>query len=440
MFFLPIALSLLILAAPSAAQEIPAISTSSQDQLVDRVAAVVGDSIILMSQVSEQMLRLQAGGTPLPSSPEELAVVEEQVLEDLVNQQLLLQAALRDTTITISDDRVEETLRDAWDDQVDRFGTEAALREALEPQGQSLASYRATLRDEIRRSLLLQSYIQTRRQEARLIPVEEAEVEAYFQRERERLGRRPATLTFRQVVLLPQPSDSAKALAKEEAERILGLIREGEDFTDLARRFSDDPGSRQAGGDLGWYRRGSGLVQEFEDVAFGVREGMITGPVETMFGAHLIRVERVRGAERKIHHILVGAEVTESDVERARGRAEEIRAAVAEGASLQDFRGEQANLGLPDSLEITQDQLDQLPSGYASSLRSAEANEVLGPVEFPAQGNPAFAVIQVLAVRDEGEYSLDDLRTQVRERIRAEKFEDRLIRDLQDRTFVEVRR
>jgi peptidyl-prolyl cis-trans isomerase SurA len=440
MRLLLVALSVVLFSAPAAAQDMPAMPTSSQDQLVDRVAAVVGDSIILMSQITEQMLRMQAGGVPLPSDPSELAMVEGEVLEDLVNQQLLLQAAARDTTIAISDARVEETLRDAWDDQVERFGSEAALREALEAQGQSLASYRATLRDEIRRSLLLQSYIQTRRQEARLIPVEEAEVEAYFQRERERLGRRPATLSFRQVVLLPQPSDSAKAAAKEEAERILDLIRDGEDFADLARRFSTDPGSRQAGGDLGWYRRGAGLVQEFEDAAFGIREGMITGPVETMFGAHIIKVERVRGAERKIHHILIGAEVSESDVERTRNRAAEIRAEVTEGASIGDFSGEQRDLGLPDSLEITQDQLDQLPSGYAQALRNAQPDQVLGPVEFPAQGNPAFAVIQVLGVRDEGEYSLEDLRAQIRERIRGEKFEERLIQDLRDRAFVEVRR
>ncbi len=431
---------LAVLAGPALAQEVPVLAPTSQSQTVDRVAAVVGDSIILVSEITEQLLRMQAAGMPVPSDPTELSAVEGEILEDLVNQQLLLQAAARDTTITIPDSRVEETLRDAWEDQVERFGTEAALREALEAQGQSLSSYRAGLREEIRRSLLLQSYIQMRRQEARLIPVEEAEVESYFQRERERLGRRPATLSFRQVVLLPQPSDSAKAVARDEAERLLELIRGGESFSDLARRFSDDPGSRQAGGDLGWYRRGAGLVQEFEDAAFGVREGMIVGPVETMFGAHIIRVERVRGAERRIHHILVGAEVNEGDVARAQARAEEIRAEVEAGAPISRFADEGQDMGVPDPLEIPQDQLGQLPSGYAQVLRTVQAGDVVGPVEFPAQGNPGFAVIQVLDVRDEGEFTLDDLRSQIRERIRGEKFEERLIRDLRDRTFVQVRR
>lgn len=433
-------LALVLLAAPAAAQDMPAMPTSSGTELVDRVAAVVGDSIILMSEITEQMFRVQAAGGTIPSDPQELQAMEEAILEDLVNQQLLLQAALKDTTISVSDDRVEETLRDAWDDQVNRFGTEAALREALQAQGQTLASYRAGLREEIRRSVLLRTYIQMRRQEARVVPVEEAEVVDFYEREMERLGARPATLSFRQTVLLPQPSDSAQAVAREEAERILDLIRDGEDFADLARRFSDDPGSRQAGGDLGWYRRGSGLVREFEDAAFSIPEGRITGPVETMFGAHIIKVERIRSAERKIHHILIGAEVTDADVARTRARADEIRAEAEGGTPLSRFSGEHEQLGLPDSLEITQDQLDQLPSGYAAALRAVQGGEIVGPVEFPAQGNPAFAVIQVLSVRDEGEYSLEDLRPQIREQIRGEKFDERLIRDLRARTFVEVRR
>jgi peptidyl-prolyl cis-trans isomerase SurA len=409
-------------------------------QLVDRVAAVVGDSIILASEVTEQLLRMQAAGVPFPTDPAELAELEREVLDDLIQQQLFLQAAAADSTITLSEDRVEDTLRDAWEDQVNRFGTEAAFREALEAQGQSLASYRAGMRDDIRRTLLLQSYMQSRRQEARLIPVEEAEVEAFYARERSRLGRRPATLSFRQIVLLPMPSDSAKAVARAEAERIQELIRQGDDFADLARRFSGDPGSRQAGGDLGWYRRGSGLVQEFEDAAFSMREGEIRGPVETQFGAHILRIERIRGAERKIHHILVAAEVTADDVVRARERVEEIQREISEGAPFSRFLEAHQMPALPDSLEITQDQLGQLPSGYAAALRTARGGELLGPVEFPSQGNSAFALIQVLAVRDEGEFTLDDLRPQIRERIRSEKFEERLVEELKARTFIEIRR
>lgn len=87
----------------------------------------------------------------------------------------------------------------------------------------------------------------------------------------------------------PEPRDEAQALAL--AVEIRSKLGAGEDFAALAAQYSDDPGSKASGGELGWYAKGQGLVQEFEDAAFSLAVGQISDPVKTEFGYHIIQVE-----------------------------------------------------------------------------------------------------------------------------------------------------
>ncbi len=417
----------------------------AEGELVDRVAAVVGDSIILYSQVQEELARvqaqLQAEGRSLPEDPEEIQALEREIVGDLVNQMLVLQAADQDTLVSVSDARVEDTFRQAWNDQLQRFGSESDLRAAVEARGETLAQYRAGLREEIRKSLLQQSYLQSQRAGAEGVVVEEDEVREYYERERDRFGERPATLTIRHVFFDPQPSDSAKTAARERAEELLDMLRQGEEFETLARRYSDDTESAQEGGDLGWYRRGDGLVEDFEDAAFALREGQTSGVVETPFGAHIIRTDRVRGPERRIRHILVAAETTSDDEERARTRAEEAAEQIRQGASFAEFSEDATRFGIPDSLTVQESQLDQFPEAYATALRGSSQGEVVGPVRFPLgeQDLHVYAVARVDERREAGEFSYEDVRGQIRTNLRDQRFTERLVERLRTRTYVDIR-
>lgn len=87
----------------------------------------------------------------------------------------------------------------------------------------------------------------------------------------------------------PEPRDEAQALAL--ITEIQQKLSAGEDFAELARQYSDDPGSKEEGGDLGWFPRASGFVQEFEEAAFKLQPGEVSPPVRTQFGYHLVKVE-----------------------------------------------------------------------------------------------------------------------------------------------------
>ncbi len=414
---------------------------SNGDELVDRIVAVVGDSIILRTEVQSYLIQLEAQGVPVaPEGSAERGEWEEEALNDLINQLLLVQAASRDTLVTVSEDRVEAALRQTWEQQIQAFTSEARLRQAIEDRGQTVTQYRAELRNDIRRSLLVEGYFALRAQQARgLPPVEESEIREFFERERGRLGRRPATLTFQQAFIFPSPSDEAMARAREQAEELRARILTGEDFAELARRFSADSASRNLGGDIGWFRRGGGLVEEFEDAAFSLRPGIVSPVVETMYGAHLIQIERVRGPERKIHHILIAAETDPEDAVRARASAEEAMERIRAGEPFRNFTGDQRSANLPDSISIEADRLGQFPSEYAAALSGASPGEMVGPVRFPTGQGDAWVVVRMLEVREAGEYSYEDVRSIIVERLQEEKFRERLLTNLRARTHVEIR-
>jgi len=414
-------------------------TTPPADQIVERILAVVGDSVVLMTQIDEQIMRLRAQGAAIPIDVEGLDEVRGELLDQLVNELLVVQEAIRDTLIVVEDAEVEERVTEDLAQRVRAFGGQSALLQALSAQGMTMAAYREMLKTQVRRSLLRDQYLQRRSQSLSSIIVPEEEVRAFFDAQRETIGQRPPTVTFAQLVFDPTPSDTAVDLARVEAEAIRARALEGEDFAELARRNSDDSGSQQLGGDLGWFRRGN-MVPEFEDEAFTLGEGEIGDLVETAFGFHIIKVERRRGGEVNARHILIQPEVLPGDINRARILGMELRGRIEAGESIADLRETYGNLDVPDTMAaVPMDQLGELPPGFDAALENAEPGMLSGPLEYEAQGQSHFAIIQVVEVREEGAYSYEDVEDQIRSRLREQILMEQIISDLREKAYIDIR-
>lgn len=424
-------------AAPHATAQEPA----PPGELVDRIIAVVGDSIILRTDIDVALLQLAASGQPLPEDPAALEDLRRQVLEAEINELLLVQAALADTTIAVSEERIETYVDQTVESRSQAFGGMTALRQALRAQGRTLEDFREMLAKDQRRTLLAQQYLSKMRQTRPPPPVTAEEIREYFEANRQQLGQRPATVSFKQVVIATEPADSAESSSRAVAEDLLRQLRTGEpdsaEFARLAREYSEDPGTSEQGGDLGWFQP-SRMVDAFADAVRRLRPGEISDVVESSYGFHIIKLERIRGSERRARHILIRPEISDADEARARQLADSIAGEVRSGTPIDSLIERYSDPA--EQSRIAPRPRSQLPPPYNTELAAADSGDIIGPIRLSANANGTkWAVVQVTAAQEAGDYTLEDVRTQIRNQLRNQKMMDEIVRALRKRTYVDIR-
>jgi peptidyl-prolyl cis-trans isomerase SurA len=406
---------------------------------VDRVLAIVGNRPVLASQVEEEIFSREAQGAKLPTDPEGIAAVRQQVVSSIIDEELLVQQAQRDTAIKVTDEEIASGVEEQVRKVRGNFTSEVEYRAELQKAGfQTPEEYRRWLSDQQRRAAFQNRLVEKLRGEGKLKAVSptEKEMKQFFDEQRASLGTRPATLSFRQIVISPKPSPEAKARTKAQADSIVLELRRGADFATAARRFSQDPGSKEQGGSLNWFRRGV-MVPEFERVAFALKPGVVSDPVESPFGYHIIQVERVQPAEVQARHILLSPEIDSAHTDSARATAEMVRKALEAGArfdSLQrryhDPSAEREAQGVP---------ITKLPENYAKVIGTADSGTVVPVFTLPAGGREQFVVLQVTGRRPEGDVKYEDVRDRIREQLGQQLAIRRYLDRLREATYVEIR-
>lgn len=427
-----------VLAAVVTFAFVPFAAHAQQQERVGFVVAVVGDSVILNYDIEEDVFRTVAQSQQPPPQGAALERLRRELLESRIDQLVILQAAARDTSIRVDQSTVDGAVQQEVQRRQRALGGPAQLEAALRQSGLTMVEFRAQLQQQIRRERLIQAYVSRQQQTRRPPPVTEAEMVRYLADNRERLGERPATVIFEQVVVPVTPSDSALSRARLKADSMYALATSGSEFEDLARRFSDDPGTRERGGDLGYFREGT-MVREFSNAAFAMRPGQISPPIRTSFGYHIIKLERIRGAERQARHILIRPDVAESDVQRTSALADSLAMELRNGADIDALiarygdRDEQARIG-----PIVR---DQLPEPYLTALATATTGAIVGPLPIGEATQQKWAVVQVVNVQQSGEYSLDDayVRAQIRRLLEQEKLLEEIVGELRRGTYIDVR-
>ncbi|UCF18295.1 MAG: peptidylprolyl isomerase [Gemmatimonadota bacterium] len=422
------------LAGPTAAVA----SQQDPSELVDRIVAVVADTVILQSELAEYIVQLRAQGAQLPEDPDSLQKFMEEALERKVDEVLVVVHAERDG-ITVSDTELDEAVDRRLNAIRGQFRSQQEFEEALRARGVTPPEFRIWLSQQERGAMLVQRYVGTKMSEAQPVAVSEEEIREVFEAQKATLPPKPATVTLKQVVITPRPTDDARLIAEERAEEALSRVRSGEDFARLAREYSEDPASRERGGELGWVRRGQ-LLPEFEEALFDMRTGDVSDIVETQVGFHVIKLERIRGNERSAKHILVRPEVTDADIERADRVATDVTAALRAGADIDSLIG--AHGDPSQQSELIDYPQDQLPPGYRDTLPFAQVGDILGPVriESPAVPGGGFWIVgKLLASSPGGEWTFEDTRENIRIQIQQQKMLERLVQRLREQTYIEIR-
>jgi peptidyl-prolyl cis-trans isomerase SurA len=408
--------------------------------VVDRVVAVVGNRPVLASQVDEEIFSRQSQGAQMPNDPEGLKAIRQQIVSSIIDEELLLQQAHRDTAITVTDEEIASGVEEQVRKVRSNFTSEVDYTTELKKAGfQTPEEYRRWLTDQQRRAAFQNRLIEKLRNDGKLKPVAptEKEMKQFFEEQKASLGSRPATLSFRQIVVTPAPTQAAKDRTKAQADSIVLELRRGADFATAARRFSQDPGSKEQGGSLNWFRRGV-MVPEFEKVAFSLKPGVVSDPVESPFGYHIIQVERVQPGEVQARHILLVPELDSARVAQSRILADSLRNALAAGASfdsLQRLHHDRTAEREAENVPVT-----KLPENYAKAIGEAAPDSLLPVFVMPGAGSrDQFVVLQVTDRRPEGEIRYEDVRDRIRQQLGEQLAIRRYLDGLRKSTYVEIR-
>ena len=406
---------------------------------VDRIVAVVGDQPLLWSDILTAVNQRRAQGAVIPTDSVGQAAMAKSVLNDLVDEEILIQKAKElkleasETEIVASADRQIKSVRD-------QFKSDEEYRAELKRSGYGTPEeYRRTLVDQYRRQSLQQKAFTELRKRAKPVAISDQDITEAFERSKNNLQKRPALISFRQIIVAAKPSAEARARALARAESLLVEIRKGGDFEEIAKRESMDPGTKALGGDLGWSRRGSGLVPEFERVLFSLSPGQVSNVVETAFGYHIIRVDRVQAAEVKAHHILIAPVIDSTDVESAHKEADSVAIAWRRGVSFDSLVTKHHD-PTEEKGVLQPFPVDSLPASYQPAIATAKPGDITPPfVLANPRGAPKWGILQVLTLTQAGKYDMAEVREQIRAQLADERTIRQLLDDLRKQTYVSIR-
>jgi peptidyl-prolyl cis-trans isomerase SurA len=291
----------------------PLFTAAQNDVVIDQVVAVVGQNIILESDIENQyyQYRMQSGMISGGSS------VRCQMLENLLFQKLLLNQAEIDS-ILVPDLEIEQTM----DQRLRYFIAQLGSRERFEEYyGKSVEEFKEEFRDDI------EDQIKVERAQAEVVAnvaVTPSEVKAFFRAiPEDSIPLVNSTVLIGEIVRTPPVSLEQKLMIKDRLRGLRERVLEGESFATLAILYSEDPGSAKKGGELGFYGRGE-LYKEFEAVAFKLEDGEVSEIVETKAGFHIIQLIERKGEYVNVRHILLRTKVSPLDLTMAKAYLDTI--------------------------------------------------------------------------------------------------------------------
>ena len=409
-------------------------------EIVDRIVAVVGDTAVLFSEIIESIVQLGAQGQEVPQiGTPEFDTLAAETLTNLVNSRILLQKA-KESDITVPQEMLDGETDRRFREIRNAFPSATEFQDAVAKSGRSLVQYRQWLRGQVRSQMLIDEYVRANSENLPPVIVTDEEIQQYF--DENLIGEiRPASISFEQVVIEPKPGEAARDSSLALADQVLEELRDGKDFQIAARQYSMDMSNRDQGGDLGWIQR-SALVPAFADAAWAARTGQAVGPIATRFGYHIIRVDNVRGGERKIRHILIQPIIDETDFRRTGELAIAIADSIREGADVKVMADRYGVREVPVRFpEIPYDQVGQFGEAYVRALSNPIPGSVVGPFQTEGfiPGRPVFSVVRIIGYQSEGSWKMEDVREQIRDNLINEKGYVLFLDELRDEVYVDVR-
>ncbi len=399
------------------------LSHAQDAKVVDRVAAVVGNSVILQSDIEMQYAQYLSEGNN--ANPD----IKCFILERLLTNKLLAQQAVIDS-ISVSEDEVDDNINNRLRYMTQRAGGQERLEQFL---NRSLLQYKEEMRPDVKEQLIAQKMQAKITEKTDITPLE---VKRFFESlPKDSLPNYGTEVEIGELVVHPKLTKEEKQPFYDRAESIRRGILAGDDFGTMARLYSQDPGSSSSGGDLGFFDR-SGMVKEFSAVAFRLKPGEISPVFESDFGYHFLQVLEKRGEQVRARHLLIGIQPNESSLERAKLHIDSIyndveakKIPFSSAASLySDDEMSKFNGGMLLNMENQRSRttlipVDKLDAADFAAIDTLKPGEFSRPFEFTDQqsGKKAYRFVYLKSRTEPHVASLDRDYAKIKEEAEEDK-------------------
>ena len=377
---------------------------------VDGVSAVVGDYVILESDIDKTLVEMKSQGIPT------IGVTRCQLLGKLMEDKLYAHHAVQDS-LEISVEEIYSSVDQIIENFTQQLGSIDKVLEFYDKEDESSFRQEIFEINKIQKlSLLMQQKI------VQDVEVTPEEVRIFFESiPKNELPIFGTELEISQIVIEPEVSDN-------ERDRIVNqlkvfredVLERGSSFASKAILYSQDPGSRSSGGKYTLHRKRPRMVKEFRDEAFSLEEGEISQPFKTDFGWHILKVDKIRGQEVDIRHILLTPKIEPNQLKEAKGKLDTIRKRLIEN----DISFQDAALAYSDEKETkfnggvliipqtgdTRFELTNLDPILYSQIRNLNDGQISQPIiEEERSGLKKYKILKVSNRFDEhvADYSLD---------------------------------
>lgn len=286
-------------------------------QMVDGIAAVIGNEIVLESDVDEQLNYAKQQGEKITDRC--------QFMERILSQKFLINEAKKDTLIDNKKDAIRERATEKYNQMLMSFPDEKTMLDAYKFR----TGYE--MKNAIEKIDTDNYYGQAKYQRiTEKVDVTPNEVRDFFTLHQMQLPEVKDEVTLARITMYPILTDQHKQELIDKLKKIKADILNGETFESQARIYSEDPGSAANGGLMNNISKGQ-MVKPFEAAALNLQEGDISDPIESEFGFHIIQLMKKSGKKYDARHILLMAKPTDAEIETAKKELEKIKQNITDG-------------------------------------------------------------------------------------------------------------
>ena len=349
---------------------------AQQEVLLDKVASIVENKIVLLSDVVLAANAVAAQERINPNTnPIEYKKILDSSRESMIEQLLIIEMAKQDS-VEVLDKDVERAL----DQQIENIITQTGSKELAEKAlGKKISDFKRSYKDDMKGKLLAEKYTG---ELTSSIQITRKEVESFYKTYKDSLPILPTAYKARHILIEIKPSEKTLKNSLNKTLKIRQEIIDGLSFSDAAKKYSQDPQSKNNGGDLGFVSRGV-FVSEFEKAAFTLEKNILSDPIKTKYGYHLIEVLEKTGEKVNARHILIQNDLTDYDKKQSYDYALNIKNNIK---NIDDFfnstkkysddNTNKSNGGYLGMIDVENYQIPEL----SSALKELQFNKASAPI------------------------------------------------------------